>query len=589
METISAPEIAATSDAPDDGERDKVSAKKSLVAITMTIATFLVLLLEAPSVFAVWQGPVTYGFSIGQKTLTIGNVDEREAAEGLRNGMRVQPNGESAWRLRHPLLGARVTVLNHGRQVAVTAHHDPPSQAEAIVVTLSLLITFALIVFAGVLCYRRPGVMTVALWLFAITNCDARHIELPYYQIPENAARPLIVLVNSFIGGWGFYPLVWFALRFPNNTLQTRAMRLSDYAWSVLSIAALAWFIADGFMGLRVSEFWSYTLPQNLPSIMAVAALLWVYVRSPETVRQRAVWAIAGLITTVIVALVANFVNETSTDYLLADVLLLISTACPFALVYSVLRHQLLDISFVVNRALVFSTLTAFIVGIVALADYVISKFLSQTRVAFIVEAAVTVGVGFALQRVHGLLEGVVDRVVFASRHAAEKHTDRVISGLAFAKSHQSVLGAVVEEPRVTLDLQSAGVFIREGDTLKLAAHHGWHIAGVPEIEVDDPLARLLQAERKSVDIAESRWHADIRGFAPGSLQIAVPLFSRNDLFGIVFYGRHRNGSALDPEERALLLRLCQAGAVAYEAVELQQAREQLATFRDARTVTGAA
>ncbi len=65
METISAQEILAKSDAPDDGERNELGAKQSLVAIAMTFATCLVLLLEAPSVIALWRGPVTYGFSIG--------------------------------------------------------------------------------------------------------------------------------------------------------------------------------------------------------------------------------------------------------------------------------------------------------------------------------------------------------------------------------------------------------------------------------------------------------------------------------------------------------------------------------------------
>lgn len=61
---------------------------------------------------------------------------------------------------------------------------------------------------------------------------------------------------------------------------------------------------------------------------------------------------------------------------------------------------------------------------------------------------------------------------------------------------------------------------------------------------------------------------------------IAVPLFSGNDLLGIAFYGRHRNGTAIDPEERDLLTRLCDAAAVAYEAVALAQAREELAALR---------
>ncbi len=94
------------------------------------------------------------------------------------------------------------------------------------------------------------------------------------------------------------------------------------------------------------------------------------------------------------------------------------------------------------------------------------------------------------------------------------------------------------------------------------------------------PLARLLLSERRVLGIADVHWNADIVAHAPGSLDIAVPLFARNDLLGIALYGRHRNGTAIDPEERQLLRRLCEAAAVAFEAVDLAQAREELAAMR---------
>ena len=99
-------------------------------------------------------------------------------------------------------------------------------------------------------------------------------------------------------------------------------------------------------------------------------------------------------------------------------------------------------------------------------------------------------------------------------------------------------------------------------------------------VERDDPLARLLLSERHVIVIGEAYWHSGVTGLTAGSLDIAIPLFSRNDLLGIALYGRHRNGSAIDPEERKLLQRLCDAAAVAHEAVELTQAREELASMR---------
>ncbi len=192
----------------------------------------------------------------------------------------------------------------------------------------------------------------------------------------------------------------------------------------------------------------------------------------------------------------------------------------------------------------------------------------------------VIIGLGFILQRAHSFLERVVDRVIFAARHSAERHIERVMPGLAFARTHDALLRSLVDEPRVALDLISCSIFIDDNRTLALRSHYGWHPGERAVIECDDSLARLLLAERHPIAIVALHWHPSVEGLKDASLDIAIPLFSRNDLLGVALYGRHRNGSAIDPEERRLLRRLCEAAAVAYEAVALAQARAELIALR---------
>jgi hypothetical protein len=139
------------------------------------------------------------------------------------------------------------------------------------------------------------------------------------------------------------------------------------------------------------------------------------------------------------------------------------------------------------------------------------------------------------------------------------------------------VLRALVDDPYAALELTSCDVFIDDGEKLALRASHGPAL-GIKYLPRDDAIARLLLSERRPIGVAEAHWHEP--GARAATLDVAVPLLSRNDLLGIGFYGRHRNGSAIDPEERRLLSRLCDAGAVSYEAVALVQAREQLAALR---------
>lgn len=564
---------------------------KPLVSIVMLIATILTMLFELPAFVTIFQGPVTYqGVTLTThdgKGVVAAVSDPKLIAQGVRPGQPLAWEGRSAWRAAWPQAGDSIQIQTPQKTVSVFAAHSPFAPSLQVIATAMVLGSLGVLIFAGVLAYRRPGVMTVAFWLFVAANFNISWLMNAYGQAPEAVGRPIVLFIEAVLGGWSYFPVVWFALRFPDDRIIRRDMRVADYCWTIVSAAALLYFAVDlagitfgnsGTGDTFENQFWRYTIPQNVPSVVALGAFLWVYARAGAVVRQRAMWGIVGLVLMIVFEIIGNFMTESTTaTYFIGNIVFLLATFCPLALIYAVLRHHLLDISFVVNRALVYSALTALIVLVIGFADWIVGKYLFETRAALAVDAAVAVGMGFVLQRTHGVLERAVDRMIFASRHAAERHIDRVIAGLAFAQNQGTILRALVDDPSAALDLVSSSIFMDDGAALVLRAHDGWQSHATAALDRDDPIARLMLAERDVVDVTQAHWRSDIKGIAPGSLDIAVPLLSRNHLLGIALYGRHRNGSAIDPEERRLLHKLCESAAVAYEAVELARTREALA------------
>ncbi len=51
---------------------------------------------------------------------------------------------------------------------------------------------------------------------------------------------------------------------------------------------------------------------------------------------------------------------------------------------------------------------------------------------------------------------------------------------------------------------------------------------------------------------------------------------SRSRLSGVALYGRHVNGTEIDPEEMKMLRRLCDAAAACYEGAALRARIEEL-------------
>jgi hypothetical protein len=575
---------------------------KPLVSIVMLVATILFALFDSTALIIVWQGSVEYqgaNFTTQHgKTIVYDVTDPRLYKRGMRPGQTVRWTGRSEWRAAFPHPGDTVQVDTLSGPVTVRATHVPLAQPLNVIAAITILAAIAVLIFAGVLCYRKPGIMTASLWFFVAVNFNVDWVINVYGQAPDPIARAVVLFTLAVLGGWGYYPLLWFALRFPDDRIEQRAMRIADRAWTCISLVALAWFLIDlsratfpgGNPGAPYENMLlRYTIPQNIPFAAGMAAFLWVYARSGSPTRQRLLWAIVGFLLMIILETIGNFATEIAPGlYVAGNVALMLATFCPLALAYAVFRHHLLDISFVVNRALVYSLLTATIVLVVGFVDWLAGRFLLETRAALAVEAVAIIGFGVVLQRVHGALERMIDRVIFASRHAAERQIKRVIAGLAFANSHTAVLQSLVDEPRSALDLVSCAVFIGDGDLLALQSAYGWEHGEHAAMERDDPLARLLLSERRSIDVAEVHWHAGVAGSSTAAIDVAIPLFSRNDLLGIVLYGRHSNGSAIDPEERKLLQRLCDAAAVAYEAVQLARAREEITALRARFTAFGA-
>ena len=92
-------------------------------------------------------------------------------------------------------------------------------------------------------------------------------------------------------------------------------------------------------------------------------------------------------------------------------------------LAYAILRRRVMDIAFVLNRALVFSAVSAIVVTLFITFEWLIGLvFIHLSRpTSFTVEVIAAVIIGFSLRPIHERVDRVIDRVFFARRHAAEK------------------------------------------------------------------------------------------------------------------------------------------------------------------------
>lgn len=208
---------------------------------------------------------------------------------------------------------------------------------------------------------------------------------------------------------------------------------------------------------------------------------------------------------------------------------------------YAVLRSRIVDVSFVVDRALVFGLITAFIFGVFSLLEQAMHRFAAGDNFGWALQAAVALALAMALSPVHHRLERAIEKIFFGSQLRAIASLRRFAAECAFVERTERLLSLAIE--RILVCSASAAVYERTPSGYAIRATHD---ASWPQlIDVDDPIFVSLRTGAKEVDLAELRNGVGTEGFA-------FPMSVAEALAGAIIC-RPRDGEQLAPDVRSAL------------------------------------
>jgi hypothetical protein len=160
----------------------------------------------------------------------------------------------------------------------------------------------------------------------------------------------------------------------------------------------------------------------------------------------------------------------------------------------------------------------------------------------------------------------------------AEAQLERAANTLAHAEDTRFVDEALVVEAGEALDLASAAVFRNiQSDDFERTDAMGWNPSDVDRLPTSDHLVVHLRAEHSVLDVSDIRWPRNDLPVGLAQPLVAIPLVIRHELLGFVLYGGHAGGEALDPDEIRHLTMLANAAAGAYDHLQTQELRRQIA------------
>lgn len=475
-----------------------------------------------------------------------------------------------------------VTVIRpRPHELRLTAVPEPPTHMPYLGARQALYILCLL--FASALLLFRPLPATWGLFLYSLSAI------LPAETVLPGALRHTDLYIVWAVLASGLIMASRFGLTFFVVTAAHRSLQNADKA---LIAAAATLAIAAGVVNFGQPPelgLWTYRQTAGAFSfvtlasyLVAAVALVATYRSSRIRSRARLEWIAVGVITSGLAVATKELFATTYLTYAQQSILNIVPVTLFATAAYALLRERIVDVSFVVSRALVYAMLTSIVVGALALIDWFVSKRLEQVQLGFILEVCTALALGFAFQRIHAWSDMMVDRYVFRSAHEAETKLKRLGNALAHAPSWDVIDRVVSNDAAQVLSLASAAVFHADDDGgfLRTAAC-GWPDGSVQQIDGGHRLALYLSAEERPIVPQGAFDEGDHLPQSQASPALAIPCTVRHRLIGFVLYGGHINGADPDKKDVELLRELVDRATAAYDhvvAVERTNENRELRT-----------
>lgn len=499
-------------------------------------------------------------------------------AAGIRAGDSVSPAGHTVLdraSFTYATPGMRVRVIVNGTHtVTMTARHRDRVQTPW--ATTAIRLAFLLV--AALLAWRRPEDRAVRS-LVGFLICYGTAIAIANGVLPTPLLSRIVMNVGAiglFLFGTAF--AASFAAYFPSGHARLAprmyariAMVLAAASFTLLAMTELLPATRQNLNTASTVLFGAFIAV----AFLVVATFATAYVLGERSERPRRRWVFLFMCIGLVGPLVDVVVSALYGYNAAVDQLTLLTLALlPIGLAYVILRHRVIDVGFVISRAVVYTMLSVIVVGVFVIVETLLAKYVENTShvTSIAVQLAVALALGFSIRYVHERVDRFVDRVLFRERHLAQAALQTFGHEASYVTDADVLLSRCTKTVERSMKSRGAGVWVGDGASFHAAAHT---FAIAPDVDENDPAVLSMRARRVSVHVR------DCESGLPGTL--AFPMTVRGELLGILVCGPKVDDEGYDPDEEGALASLASSVGHALDAIEVRELRRRL----EALTATG--
>ncbi|MBV8460005.1 MAG: helix-turn-helix domain-containing protein [Candidatus Eremiobacteraeota bacterium] len=509
---------------------------------------------------------VTPGSSADKAEIKVGDVIDR--AIPLRGR-------EILWGPGVAYPGERLTIdVKRGEKnraltlVATTSHL---STADALSWAALLVAATISVIVGALLALVRPSKMTWGFYLFTMA-----FIWLPPggpQYIPPGWMTAYIWIWGCVLVPAGLLGYLIFCLRFPTDSATSwrgtverwlPLVFIVSVAGDSLQMLTRMFYVAPAALVDIWGTIWDIVLP--CIAVLGILSLAGTYRTATELDKQRMKWVFfaVALVLVPFATAALNFqqlFNLSDSFYALGES---IGVVLPLAVAYAVLRHRVIDVRFIISRALVLGVIATVIGAVVICLDWLFSTKLYGSRPQTAVYAGAALLVGFWLNASRQRIAMFVDSLFYRQWYRSQQQANAIGDAIHRAASKTDLYEILTAGIANAYSLASVALFEQQPDGgLVRVAAHGWQSGTLWHILPDETVARRANCSRP-VDLDSLDWNTQAvpAGVSRPSLTIPITLGKR--ALAVLFCGAHENGTALDPDEIRMLRRLCVDAGLVY-------------------------
>jgi hypothetical protein len=470
--------------------------------------------------------------------------------------------------------------IEHGQQSLIVdaVFGTPLSAAGLLTYYAQVFVDLIFGIVGGLLAWRKPddkAIRALAIAMICWSSIIPNSSDSPVYDV-------LFWINEATARLWVTVMLVYWAINFPTATRWgiSRLLQRLWPAWATLTVllACAQQLAAYHAFPVDISTLrqWADN-NQTVVFIASLAALAEGIVSTQGVARTRIRWALCvfGLYFSLfpyriyveprLDALWPSELPTVVVDNALQLVL-------PLGLMYATLRHRLLDLSFAINRGLVYGAISVILLaaffGLEKLSESVLRPEGREQNA--LLAGGIAFGIFLLFHKVRDWVERNVDRMFFSTWHHKENSLREYVRSASHITRIEALLDSCVAAVDRFTDHAGCALYRRDpdGNYQRLS---GSAAGAAPNLDGNGPIVLAMRVARGPVACADIdvTWRADW----------ALPIVYRGEIDGFMLLNRKLSQEAYRPDEIDVLGFAIQQIGLDLTALEREQYKQQASSL----------